>query len=76
MLEVYYRHLPIYAKLFDENGKMNLDAVPEEAPAAPTEAPAAAPAVPEPQPTVQPASDPEKTKGAIETPENITGNFE
>lgn len=31
MLEVYYRHLPIYAKLFDESGKMNLDAVPDEA---------------------------------------------
>ncbi|MDO4629993.1 MAG: hypothetical protein Q4C70_12495, partial [Planctomycetia bacterium] len=31
MLEVYYRHLPIYAKLFDESGKMNLEAVPDEA---------------------------------------------
>ncbi|MBE6424737.1 MAG: hypothetical protein E7029_01865 [Planctomycetaceae bacterium] len=34
MLEVYYRHLPIYAKLFDENGKMNFDA-----PEGPAEAP-------------------------------------
>ncbi len=31
MLEVYYRHLPIYAKLFDESGKMNLDAASENA---------------------------------------------
>ena len=38
MLEVYYRHLPIYAKLFDENGKMNFDA-PEEPAADPANAP-------------------------------------
>ena len=80
MLEVYYRHLPIYAKLFDENGKMNLDAVPAESSEEPAAAPAAQPAAPEAQPaaqSVEPAdSDPEKTKGAIDTPENITGNFE
>ncbi|MBE6428362.1 MAG: hypothetical protein E7028_07275 [Planctomycetaceae bacterium] len=30
MLEVYYRHLPIYAKIFDENGKMDLSEVGKE----------------------------------------------
>lgn len=82
MLEVYYRHLPIYAKLFDENGKMNLDAVPDETPEAPA-ATQTAPAenqAPAPAPAAQSAEpaglDAETTKGAIETPENITGNFE
>jgi len=85
MLEVYYRHLPIYAKLFDENGKMNLDAVPAEAekPANPAPVPAAeaaSPAATEPAPQTEavptPAENAEKTKGAVENPENITGNFE
>lgn len=65
MLEVYYRHLPIYAKIFDENGKMNLDAASDEAPAA-----AAAPAAPAP-----PASETAPglpTPQAALTPESLT----
>lgn len=90
MLEVYYRHLPIYAKLYDENGKINLDAIPDENSDAPAAPPAAAPensstnAAPSSPQSNTPVAEPsqptnsgaEKMEGAIDTPENITGNFE
>lgn len=58
MLEVYYRHLPIYAKLFDENGKMNLKAVPDEDSEAPAAAPENGPAAaPENAPANAPTND-------------------